>query len=207
MQSWEEDILAAPAEDYASYMCGWAEYTDEPALLQNPATKYQQPAPFEVPNQGYWQETRPSAYQTTAPCPEFSLASARLPTRWPRTSVITLPLSSIRIDSSLGRTILQKVKQLHKAMVQLEDCVNGTATRGTYIKPNIKASDPVPYNRRASIEAFQKFVEQGVKYLIDGQFMPNRHLSKLGMLLTRIVKQYFNSVVKSPEQWTTEQVF
>jgi hypothetical protein len=77
---------------------------------------------------------------------------------------------------------------------------------GEYVKPNIKAIEPTKYNGRQDLDVFKHFVEQSVEYLIDGQLLPDRHASKIGLFLEGTAKMFFEGVVKSPEEWSAEQV-
>ncbi|EIN12146.1 hypothetical protein PUNSTDRAFT_130414 [Punctularia strigosozonata HHB-11173 SS5] len=117
-----------------------------------------------------------------------------------RTSVAP-PSQFISPNSSLGQTLERKLKQLNDAMRMLE------RAGASVVKPNIKPEAPKAYDGRDDLDAFQRYVEQSVEYLIDGLIIRERHVSKLGHFLEKDAQQFFKRVVKRPEEWDVREFF
>ncbi|EIN12184.1 hypothetical protein PUNSTDRAFT_130453, partial [Punctularia strigosozonata HHB-11173 SS5] len=116
-------------------------------------------------------------------------------------TLVAPPSRFISSASSLGQTLKRKLRQLEDAMLTLEQ------SGSSVIKPNIKPEPPKTYDGRSDLDAFQRYVEQSVEYLIDGMIMRERHVSKIGHFLEKDALQFFNRVVKNPEEWAAERFF
>ncbi|EIN09698.1 hypothetical protein PUNSTDRAFT_133473 [Punctularia strigosozonata HHB-11173 SS5] len=141
-----------------------------------------------------------SQHHDTSTAQPFVLASGRSAGRRACASVAP-PSQFISPTSSLGQTLERKLKQLEDAMLTMDKA--GAAA----VRPNVKPEPPTVYDGRDDLDAFQRYVEESVEYLIDGMISRERHVAKIGHFLEEEAQMFVKRVVKQPERWSVHQFF